>query len=388
MSAELPHHPLASLFPLLDGDEFDALVADIRAYGLRQKIILFEGMILDGRNRYAACLEAGIEPRFEVFNGADPLAFVVSLNLQRRHLSELQRAIVAAKIATLKDGQRSDLVQGLPIGRAAEMLNVGERSVARAKAVLDEGIPELATAIERGEISVSAAAELARLPEPEQREIVARGEKEILAVARRINARKYDEKKLMAVARPNACEFNAKELGKFAVIYADPPWRYETPEMGSPSRRTENHYPTMALDEICALPVAEIANEDSVLFLWATAPKLAESMQAIESWGFTYRTNMVWGKDKIGLGFWIRNQHEHLLICKRGEMPPPPESARCSSLVVAPRLEHSAKPDIFYEIIDEMYPGVRKIELFSRTPRHGWEAWGNQASGAPNGGTP
>ena len=185
MSAELPHHPLASLFPLLDGDEFDALVADIRAYGLRQKIILFEGMILDGRNRYAACLEAGIEPRFEVFNGADPLAFVVSLNLQRRHLSKSQRAIVAAKIATLKDGQRSDLVQGLPIGRAAEMLNVGERSVARAKAVLDEGIPELATAIERGEISVSAAAELARLPEPEQREIVARGEKEILAVARK-----------------------------------------------------------------------------------------------------------------------------------------------------------------------------------------------------------
>ena len=172
------------------------------------------------------------------------------------------------------------------------------------------------------------------------------------------------------------------------MIYADPPWRYETPEMGSPSRRTENHYPTMALDEICALPVAEIANEDSVLFLWATAPKLAESMQAIEFWGFTYRTNMVWGKDKIGLGFWIRNQHEHLLICKRGEMPPPPKSARCSSLVVAPRLEHSAKPDIFYEIIDEMYPGVRKIELFSRTPRHGWEAWGNQASGAPNGGTP
>jgi ParB-like chromosome segregation protein Spo0J len=197
----IPHHPLAALFPLLDGDEFDALVADIRAYGLRQKIVLFEGMILDGRNRYAACLEAGIEPRFEQFNGADPLAFVVSLNLARRHLSESQRAIVAAKIATLKDGQRSDLVQGLPIGRAAEMLNVGERSVARAKAVLDEGIPEPATAIERGEISVSAAAELARLPEPEQREIVARGEKEILAVARRINARKYDEKKLMAVAR-------------------------------------------------------------------------------------------------------------------------------------------------------------------------------------------
>ncbi len=131
--------------------------------------------ILDGRNRYRACIDAGIEPRFEQFSDRDPLAFVVSLNLARRHLSESQRAIVAAKIATLKDGQRSDLVQGLPIGRAAEMLNVGKRSVARAKAVLDEGIPELAIAIERGEISVSAAAELTSLPEPEQREIVAAG---------------------------------------------------------------------------------------------------------------------------------------------------------------------------------------------------------------------
>ena len=161
----IPYHPIANVLPLLDGDEFDALVADIRGNGLRQQIVLYEGAIFDGRNRYAACLEAGIEPRFEAFNGADPLAFVVSLNFARRHLSELQRAMVAAKIATLKDGQRSDLVQGLPIGRAAEMLNVGERSVARAKSVLDEGVPELIDKVERGDVSASAAAEVARLPE-------------------------------------------------------------------------------------------------------------------------------------------------------------------------------------------------------------------------------
>jgi DNA N-6-adenine-methyltransferase (Dam) len=184
MTPALPHHPLAVLFPLLDGDEFDALVADIRAYGLRQRIVLYNGAILDGRNRYRACTETGIEPRFEVFNGADPLAFVVSLNLARRHLSESQRAIVAAKIATLKDGQRSDLVQGLPIGRAAEMLNVGERSVARAKAVLEEGVPELIEKVERGEVSVSAAAELSRFPVPEQREIVAAGSKAVVEAAR------------------------------------------------------------------------------------------------------------------------------------------------------------------------------------------------------------
>ena len=380
----IPYHPIANVLPLLDGDEFDALVADIRGNGLRQQIVLYEGAIFDGRNRYAACLEAGIEPRFEAFNGADPLAFVVSLNLARRHLSESQRAMVAAKIATLKDGQRSDLVQGLPIGRAAEMLNVGERSVARAKSVLDEGVPELIDKVERGDVSASAAAEVARLPESEQREIVARGEKEILAVAREIRTRKWDERKLAAIARTDAVEFNAKELGKFAVLYADPPWRLEA---GLPDRAAENHYPTMSLEDICELPIADIAHEDAILFLWVTAPKLYDSMKVVDRWGFTYRTCMVWAKDKFGLGYYVRNQHEHLLICKRGDIPTPPESARCSSLVEAPRLEHSAKPDIFYEIIDEMYPGLRKIELFSRSPRNGWEAWGNQASGASEGGT-
>jgi N6-adenosine-specific RNA methylase IME4 len=185
-------------------------------------------------------------------------------------------------------------------------------------------------------------------------------EKDILAAANEIRTRKWDEKKVAAVARTSKVEFNAKALGKFAVIYADPPWRYETP-IGDGSRSIENHYPTMTLDEICALPVAEIAHDDAVLFLWATAPQLAQCTRVIDAWGFNYRTGMVWAKDKIGTGYWARNQHEHLLICKRGEMPHPPESARPASLVQAPRLEHSAKPPVFYEIIEAMYPGLRKI---------------------------
>jgi N6-adenosine-specific RNA methylase IME4 len=171
--------------------------------------------------------------------------------------------------------------------------------------------------------------------------------REHLAAAKVINAGKWEERRAAAIARTNSVEFKALELGQFAVIYADPPWRYENPPIGSPSRRIENHYPTMLLDEICALPVAEIAHENSVLFLWATAPKLYECMRVIDAWGFEYRTGMVWAKDKIGMGYYVRNQHEHLLICKRGEMPHPPESARCSSLIEAPRLEHSSKPEIY-----------------------------------------
>jgi N6-adenosine-specific RNA methylase IME4 len=206
-----------------------------------------------------------------------------------------------------------------------------------------------------------------------------RGEKEILSTAHEIQMRKWHEKQAAAVEKTSSVEFNAALLGRFAVILADPPWRHEN---SMPDRAIENHYPTMPLEEICALPVVEIAHEDSVLFLWATAPKLAECMRVIEAWGFEYRTGMVWAKDKFGTGYYVRNQHEHLLICKRGQLPIPPPSARCSSLIEAPRLEHSAKPEIVYDIIDAMYPGLRKIELFSRNSRHGWAAWGNQA-GAP-----
>jgi ParB-like chromosome segregation protein Spo0J len=181
----LPYHSLAGIFPLMEGAEFDELVADIRNNGLHEPIVIFENRVLDGRNRYRACIEAGVEPTFRPFDGDDLLAYVISLNLNRRHLNESQRAMVAAKVATLKRGDN----QHAPIGAtsqtdAAELLNVARRSVQRAADVRDHGAPELQQAVERGKVSVSTAADVATLPEDEQREIVARGEREILEAAR------------------------------------------------------------------------------------------------------------------------------------------------------------------------------------------------------------
>jgi N6-adenosine-specific RNA methylase IME4 len=169
---------------------------------------------------------------------------------------------------------------------------------------------------------------------------------------------------------------------RYPIIYADPPWRYEHPPIGASNRSIENHYPTMTLEEICALPVSELAADDALLYLWATAPKLAECILVLEAWGFAYRTNLVWVKDKIGMGYHARNQHELLLVAKRGSIPPPAPGDRVSSVIHADRTEHSAKPAIFYELIERWYPSLPKIELFSRAPRTGWAAWGNQASEA------
>lgn len=155
------YHPTANLFPLLEGPDFDALVADIKANGLRESITLLDGKILDGRNRYRACLQVGVDPTFREFDGnGSPLAFVISLNLHRRHLDESQRSMVAGKLATMKQGARTDLASNearLDQSEAAEMLNVSRSNVQRARQVLDHGTPEIIAAVDQGKIAVSLA---------------------------------------------------------------------------------------------------------------------------------------------------------------------------------------------------------------------------------------
>lgn len=162
----------------------------------------------------------------------------------------------------------------------------------------------------------------------------------------------------------------------YEVILADPPWRYDW--VPAKNRAVENHYPTMSLREIMDLPVAEIAAEGAILFLWATAPKLREALAVMDAWGFRYRTNAVWDKLKIGMGHYFRGRHEHLLIGRRGKIETPSTDVRPPSVIASPRGRHSAKPVEVHEIIERMYPDKRKIELFARRRRPGWAAWGNE----------
>jgi len=165
-------HPIADIFPLLEGQAFKDLCEDIAAHGQHEPIWLLDGMILDGRNRYRACVALGIEPIVRTFNAQrDPLQFVLSLNLHRRHLDESQRAMVAARVANLPDGVKKPR-EGAPIGApsvsqpdAAEMLNVSRRAVQRAKQVLDAGSDALTDAVQRGALSVSLASQVTQLPE-------------------------------------------------------------------------------------------------------------------------------------------------------------------------------------------------------------------------------
>jgi len=378
-------HDVANIFPLMGERELSELARDIQANGLREPIWLHEdGRIIDGRNRYLACERVGVEPDYRTWDGQGSLvAFVVSLNLHRRHLDESQRALVAARIANLGEGRpdKTTAIAAVSQSDASDLLNVSVDSLQRAKRVLDDGATELVQAVERGDVAVSTAAVVSELPKAEQRQIIARGESEILKAAKEIRSQRLEERrqerveKLADISRGSAPLITGR---RYPLVYADPPWKYEHIE--TESRAIENQYPTMELDDICALPLADVTTDDAVLFLWATSPKLAEAMRVIESWGFNYRTSMVWVKDQIGMGYYARQQHELLLIATKGQPPTPAPSNRPASVLKAPRTAHSAKPVEFYELIERMYPEFSKLEMFARAPRDGWDAWGNQAA--------
>ena len=388
--AVIAFHPAASVFPLMSGEEYEGLIADIHRNGLREPISILNGQVIDGRNRYRACREAGVEPRFQESNGhSSPVDFVLSMNLHRRHLTESQRAMVGARLRPLFEeeakgrkfsGKQVDLSANLHQGRssesAANLVNVSPRSIATATAVLKAGASELVQLVESGKVAVDQAGYLTKLPKREQKDIIAKGKSEIGFAAKRVQNQLKERR-----GEENFSKFHKKvqplkELGRYPVILADPPWGFEHCE--SLSRDPQGPYPLMNLQQILKFEVLNVCTPDTVLFLWSPSSKLSEAIRVIEAWGFSYRTCMVWAKPSIGAGYWVRQQHELLLIAKRGNPPVPAPRDRPPSLINAPRTDHSEKREEFYRIIEHMYPGLPKLELFARKPREGWEAWGNE----------
>jgi ParB-like chromosome segregation protein Spo0J len=181
----IPDHPLARLFPLLRGTQFRELVEDIRARGLKEPIVLLDGMVLDGRNRMRACIAAGVPYRTASFEGPDPAAFVISANLRRRHLNTSQRSMVAAELANMRQGARTDLAPNgaMSQGNAAKLLNVGRRSVQRAVALRESADPAVVEMVKRGEMTTAAAAVSVKLPEGSGPKIGIRGNRDVPAAA-------------------------------------------------------------------------------------------------------------------------------------------------------------------------------------------------------------
>ncbi|NBZ88136.1 MT-A70 family methyltransferase [Stagnihabitans tardus] len=185
-----------------------------------------------------------------------------------------------------------------------------------------------------------------------------------------------------------ADDLRAKVAGrKFRTILADPPWQFEnrTGKM-APEHKRLSRYPTMTLEEVCGLPVREVAADTAHLYLWVPNALLPDGLRVMQDWGFSYKSNIIWykirkdgGPDRRGVGFYFRNVTEVLLFGVRGKNARTLAPGRSQeNIISSQKREHSRKPDEQYGLIERCSPEDR-LELFARGPRAGWEVWGNQA---------
>lgn len=178
-------------------------------------------------------------------------------------------------------------------------------------------------------------------------------------------------------------------MKKYNVILADPPWSFRAWSSKGMGRSAEQHYPTMRLEDIKALPVSDLAAGDCVLFLWATFPMLKEALEVAEAWGFVYKTvAFTWVKENRkspglfwGLGYWTRANAEVCLLATRGS--PKRQSAAVHQVILSPVERHSKKPDEVQERIVTLMGDVPRVELFARQETPGWDVWGNEVECSP-----
>ena len=272
---------------------------------------------------------------------------VIRLRAERKAgelLSEMEKAKGAREPRTSRGGARSDAAT------ASKLIDLGISKAQSSQWQAVARIPSNTFEAALAAVAIPTTHALVKKPMREQRE-AALAERTIAA---------------------------SRKLGTklFSVIYADPPWRFEPySRVTGMDRAADNHYPTMTLDAIKAMPIP--AADDCVLFLWATAPMLPQALDVMAAWGFAYKSHCVWLKDRLGTGYWVRNKHELLLVGVKGSVPAPAPGDQPASVIEAPVGAHSTKPESFAEMIEVLFPNLPKVELFARNTRAGWDVFGN-----------
>lgn len=445
-----------NFFPEMGAEDFQNLKSSI-SNGFDAtlgKIILFDNAILDGWNRYQACLATSTTPVFEQFRGNEQEAFEYSIkaNQDRRHLTKSQLAAIAIEAepiwqviqenvekerkrkiaearakqeAERKEQERLEAIRKQEAIRReneriqkekelqerlqleadmrererikAEKLRLErerleEERKERERIAREERLKEtrtlmteprnhqeeakntkvnkLATSFGTSSTYVKEAKKL-KQESPERFEEVKRGEKTISQVTKeiKIEKRKADiEKQKQDIANENLPTINRK----FDILAVDPPWNYGR-EYDPDSSRVANPYPEMSVQEIKQIDIP--AKDNAIMFLWTTHQFLPHSFDILKEWGFEYKATMVWNKEKIGMGYWLRMQCEFCLLAVKGK--PIWDVTDWRDILTEPRRQHSRKPDSFYDSISKYFPYASKLEYFSREQREGWSVFGN-----------
>jgi N6-adenosine-specific RNA methylase IME4 len=378
-------HPAADCLPLMSDTEFNELVESITTNGLdpSHPVYLFEGAILDGRNRYRAATKIGITPVYAQWQGDNPWQFVWKENASRRDLDAGTKAACyrvykrgsdafeaerqAAREAANR--RRSDAMTGRPyaakgesrVSRDTPPLSEAEKNRARKRDAIAAGVSE-------------ATMGRTHTLESTRPDLLVKVSKREIKLNEALRQKRNAEVQASLEALPT---------DKYRVIYADVPWSYgdQREEIGNGRfGPATDIYPCMSLADICAIDVKSIAQDDAVLFLWATSPLLPEALEVIKAWNFTYKASFVWDKVRHNFGHYNSVRHEFLLVGTRGSCLPEIKE-QIASVQSIEKTGHSRKPAEFRNIIDRLYPSGPRVELFARgeIPKH-WKRWGAEVN--------
>jgi len=356
------------LIPPLQEDEFKQLETNLinEEWRDNERIITWNGTIVDGHNRYSICQTKKIdfktsEKKFKDRN--EVILWIIDNQLGRRNISDYARGeLVLKKKDILKPIAESNMKGGTLLSidkrvnitkEVANETGLGLVTSSRIKFIRDNANEETKKELRSGNKKLSINKVYTELKKKEQRENIIKEFK--------------DAPKL------------EKKDKKYSIILADPPWHF----WGGGWKNQTQHYKTMSMEEIKNLPVKDLADENCILFLWITFPVLKEVFGIIEAWGFEYSTcGFNWikktkeGKWHFGLGYWTRANSELCLIATKGK--PIRQSASVSQIIESVVGKHSEKPEIIYKKIEELIGDLPRIELFARKKREGWDVWGNE----------
>ena len=374
------------LIPPLSADEFKQLEENILSEGIRENIIIWNGIIIDGHNRYEIAQKHGLEFKTSEKEFADRDSvkiWIIKNQFGRRNLSAYDRSRLAlqleplisekAKVKQIESGGAVPQKSAKPpIDTRAELATiagVSHDTIAKVKTIELKATPEVKEKLSSGEVSINQA----------YKEIKQAEKKQELEQKKQEYSKRVQE----AVEKNSDFKIDIFETDKkFRIIYADPPWSYNDKcEAGAvQSGGVEvRHYDVMSIDQLCDLPVEEITEKNSVLFMWVTSPLLDECFDVIKSWGFKYKASFVWDKVSHNMGHYNSVRHEFLLICTKGSCLPDEKKLIDSVQSIEKTNKHSQKPIEFMNIIDELYTHGDRIELFCReAQKENWFYWGNE----------
>ena len=360
-----PHSAMA-IIPLMRAEEYAEFLADVRERGIAVPLDVdaTDGRtVLDGRHRLRAAKDAGLKTvptRAVKLAAEDTEAYVYKAAVLRRHLTDDQRATLAARWAkahpkptgAAAHRKRQEVPTQGPLAKrdaheparreAAEMFRVTPKAVERAASV-EKARPDLAEKVHAGEMRLKEAERQVRVE----------------TQARRVATAEIPS-------------------GEFSVIVADPPWPYEK-RREDVTHRGACPYPPMAIDAICALRVPSAA--DCILWLWTTNAFMRDAFRVLDSWGFVEKTILTWAKSRIGLGDWLRGQTEHCIVAIKGR--PVVTLTNQTTLLAAPAREHSRKPEEVYRLVESLCPAPARLDMFSREERDGWTSHGAEGDAFP-----